>query len=311
MRGSRALLLGLFGLAVAAPASADPSTAHALIHDCMQHVSQDLQGNKGLRDGCPGLDEAVEDLGLGALLPDDWRHRVSPRVLSDWDTLSIRYTQAAPRALPSPSRLQAIAQVLQPLPSLSWWDRFKAWLENWLDNEPGRWTSWLKLLPNWRLAGKVFVYTSIALVLIGAVAVVIVELRAAGLLGSEPRPRRHRKHPATRAPTVAGHRWSLDELDEAAAHLRPMVALRLLVHALTESRRLEHERDLTCRELITTARFDTTAQREIFSSVALVAEQALYGDPEHTPPAPMDAVLSNARGLYSELLATVAGQPSK
>jgi hypothetical protein len=85
----------------------------------------------------------------------------------------------------------------------------------------------------------------------------------------------------------------------------------VLVAALTKSRRLERDRDLTCRELITAARFDTTAQREIFASVALRAEQILYGDSERAPTLNDQKLGQSARALYGELLAAPAGQPSK
>jgi hypothetical protein len=100
-------------------------------------------------------------------------------------------------------------------------------------------------------------------------------------------------------------------MEEAGGQLRPERLLRLLVMALTKSHRLERDRDLTCRELITAARFDTPGQREIFSTVALLAEQTLYDDPSRAPALSDETLGQSARGLYGELLAAPAGQPSK
>ena len=102
----------------------------------------------------------------------------------------------------------------------------------------------------------------------------------------------------------------LTDVETAAEHLRPALLLRLLVMALTRAHRLEREAIMTCRELITAAHFDNAAQRETFERVALLAEQGLYGDPKRAVAPLSPELLSNAGGLYRELVAICAEQPA-
>jgi hypothetical protein len=131
------------------------------------------------------------------------------------------------------------------------------------------------------------------------------------VFGAGRRRRAPPKRSATDTPTNSPHWQEPEEIDEPVEQLRAERMLRVLVAALTKSHRLERDRDLTCRELITAARFDTTAQREIFASVALLAEQILYGDPRHETTLNDQKLGQSARGLHGELLAAPAGQPSK
>ena len=102
-----------------------------------------------------------------------------------------------------------------------------------------------------------------------------------------------------------------EDIDLAPEHLRPVILLRLLVTALTGCHRLERDGVLTCRELISAARFDTPAQRDIFTSVALSAEQVLYGDPRHCAAPLHPDLLESARGLYGQLVTAPAEQSAR
>ena len=312
MRGPCALLLVILGLAVGAPLRADSPGAREVIRACAQRAKPDVVGMDALRAGCPTLAQAIEDLGLAAHLPRDWKKQVSAGDLADWSALADRYDgSAAPVPLPDSSRLQTIARFLRPPPALpNWWERFKTWVGSWLDPVRGQWPDWLRWPTRWR-PGKALLYGVIILVLIAAAVVIAMELRAAGVFGEGRRRRTPLKRSATATPTNSVHWREPEEIDEPLEQLRPERLLRLLVTALTKSHRLERDRDLTCRELITAARFDTTAQREIFASVALLAEQMLYGDPQRAPTLNDRKLGQSARGLYGELLAAPAGQPSK
>ena len=312
MRGPCALLLVILGLTAGAPLRADSSPARAVIRDCAQQANPDLVGMKALGATCPELAKAVETLGLIAHLPEDWQDRVTPRTLADWSALADRYDGTV-AAVPPPdsSRLQTIARLLRPPPEpLTWWERLKAWVGSWLDPERGQWPDWLRWPTQWR-PGNALLYGLAGVMLIAVVIVIVIELRAAGVFGAG----RRRRAPPRRSPTSTHTAFAESEEptqnDAAGGPLSPDRLLRLLVTALTRSHRLERDRDLTCRELITAARFDTAAQRETFTTVALLAEQSLYDEPGRAP-APNDATLSQrARGLYGELLAAPAGQPAK
>ena len=143
---------------------------------------------------------------------------------------------------------------------------------------------------------------------IAAVAVVVIELRAAGVSGAWRRRTRPQLRPIEE--DVDEPSPGLTDVETAAEHLRPALLLRLLVVALTRAHRLEREAIMTCRELISAARFDNPAQREIFKRVALLAEQGIYGDPKRATAPLSPELLSNAGGLYRELVAGSAEQPS-
>lgn len=307
MRRWCALLFGLLWLATGTALKADPHAARGPLQDCLRRASPDLRGIEALRGVCPDIGPAVEELGLGALLPVDWKAHVSARAVEDLVALADRYAQPTSGAPPSPTRLQAIARLLEPPPSsVPWWERLRSWLASRLDLDRIRWPEWLRSFTGWRWGALFFFYGTIVLVLIAAVAVVVVELRAAGVSGNgrrrKPSPGRSiNEHPEAddSPPGLAG-------LDDVPEHLRPALLLRLLVTALTRAHRLERESVMTCRELITAARFDNAAQRDVFSNVALLAEQGLYGNPGHAAARLSAELLSNASGLYTELAAAAA-----
>jgi len=312
MRGPCALLLVTLGLAAGAPLRADSPAPREVIRECARRAKPDLVGMDALHADCPSLATAIEALGLAAHLPEDWKEQVTRDDLADWSALADRYDGAAARVpLPDSARLQTIAQYLRPPPEPpNWWERFKTWVGSWLDPERGQWPGWLRWPAQWR-PGNAILYGVMGLVLIAAAIVIVMELRAVGVFGAGRRRRAPSKRSATATPTNSPHWQEPEETDEPVDQLRPERMLRVLVAALTKSHRLERDRDLTCRELITAARFDTTAQREIFASVALLAEQILYGDPGRAPTLNDRELGQSARGLYGELLAAPAGQPSK
>ena len=122
-----ALLLGLLCLATGTPPKADPLASSEPLHDCLQKASPRLRGIEALRAICPEIGPAVDELGLNALLPEDWKANISARAVGDLTALASRYSQTTPHALPSAARLQAIAGLLEPPPSAAtWWERFRS-----------------------------------------------------------------------------------------------------------------------------------------------------------------------------------------
>lgn len=293
------LLLALSG-GTALGAGAPPD-ARSLIHDCVLRASPTLQGIEALRADCPHLAAALHDLRVDAFLPQDWPKHLNTRQLADVDALLTRYAGTPPRAPPSPASLQEIARHLPvpPAPPPSWWDVLERWVSSWLDRHLS--DSWLS---GWKLTSlgrSALLLGLIATVLVGAGIIVFIELRASGVLDARER--------RTRPPGIqpsASPAESVDPTDLANVplRLRPVLLLRSLVAVLARAERLGHERDLTCRELITAARFDTSSQRERFARIALLAEEALYSDPGHhfSQPLTEDAI-ADARGLAGQLRA--------
>lgn len=309
-----ALLLGLSWLATGTPLKADPRVSSEPVHDCLRQASPDLRGIEALRAVCPNIDRELEQLGVRGLLPEDWKAHVSARAVEDLTVLASRYSrptpgQPTPGAQPSSARLQAIARLLQPPPSAApWWERLRSWLASRLNLDQSRWPEWLRSFTGWRSGAVFFFYGSIILVLIAAVAVVVTEVRAAGVSGAWRRRARSQTTPVKE--DARAEEPGLTDVETAPEHLRPALLLRLLVTALSRAHRIEREAVMTCRELITAARFDNAAQREVFSNVALMAERGLYGDPRRATALPSAELLSNASGLYRELTAASAGQPA-
>ncbi len=302
-----ALLLGLLCLGTTGtPLKADPRAAREALHDCLQRAKPGLRGFEALRAACPEVGPTVEALGFGALLPEDWKTNINAGAVGDLTALADRYTRTTARELPSPARLQAIAKVLEPPPSsATWWERLRSWLMSRLDFDRNRWPDWLRSLAGWRSGAVFFFYGAIGLVVIAAVAVVVVELRAAGVSGGWRRRTRSQRGLLKEDAGAGDSLPGLNEVDAAAEHLRAAILLRLLVAALTRAHRLEREAIMTCRELIAAARFDNAAQREIFASVALLAEQGLYGDPRRGTALSAE-LLSNGSGLYRQLVTAFA-----
>ncbi len=343
MQMRRAALLGLLGLAagssawagltvsasvvapagVTLPAAATPANvtaradlvaAHSLIAQCAQRADATVRGLDALRSACPGIEAAVRDLGLDALLPADWAKEASPQALTDLDALAERYGAPAPALQLNASSLQAIAVALVPPPSPpTLWERILSWIRSRLGSTNKGSSSWLRYLPHWsigsKLARALFIIVA-CLVVITAGVFVAIELRAAGLAGAGRRLRAGGRPSSVSRSMSEGGSLDLAGLDSAAPHERAVLLLKLLVQALRRSSRLGHDRDLTCRELIARARFDTGRQRASFGLIALLAERALYGGPQTAAAATIpDEVLSAARTLYAELLTVPAPVP--
>jgi hypothetical protein len=311
MRWRGTLVVVVLALSAAAPLRADVPQAAAAIDACVKQASADLKGLEALRDPCPALAQALRDLKLDPFLPAGWQQRITTRQLAGLNALAARYAQPAPlRALADPARLKDIARSLpHPVSTVSSWDVLKRWVWSWL---AARWRALTRFFPTWHATpGQVAVllYGLIALVVAGAVTVVVIELRAAGVFGARPyrRPRQRRPGPP---PAAVAQTLDAAAIAAAAPHLRPVLLLRSLVAALTRSRRLDRERDLTCRELITAARFDTSTQRELFGRVSLLAERALYGDPGCPAPLMSEETLAEASGLTGQLLARPHTRPA-
>lgn len=311
------MLLGLAGLAATSLCSAAPArpvqSARAVLEQCVEQAGQDVRGLEDLKSACPGIEAAIQELHLDPQLPADWEQHVGTGALSNWSALADRYasTGTPAQGLLEPGRLREIARAL-PVPvsrSTLTQDWLHRWLRRWLHEHP-QWLAALRsFLSGWYapLPLQGVLYGLLLLVVLAATAIVYQELRAAGVLGSpagERPPRRRLGKP----PGAAEEPPGTLELAMAPPHLRPVLVLRTLVAALTRSHRLEYERALTCRELVTSALFDTDAQRQHFAALSVLAERGLYGDPGQEPPPQQDAVLAAAQSLEAQLLAPPKAQ---
>jgi hypothetical protein len=273
----------------AAPVATEASAAMETIRSCTARVSPGLSGLKDLGTACPGLEDALQTLGLDRQLYDGWRERLNRDSLQDAVKLAQTYRGSQPGSAPPiaalPGVLEALARDRTSVPP-SWWDSFKAWLASWLKSHDADSLSWLDhLLEHFRRSITLLnalLYSLIGLVLLAAVWVVVSELKAAGLFG-----RRNNRAAATHdsaGSAAAGSAASEEsEPSSLAGQLRRM--LRLIVQQLLQTGRLQADRSLTHRELVSRSTFDDESQRAAFAAVAGAAESILYGahdaGPEH------------------------------
>lgn len=309
MPGWRIVLGALLASSMLGPLRAEALDAHSLVDRCTITVGAHLQGLDAIRKACPGIDQAVASLGVGRLLPVDWDKKASAATLRDLDALAGRYAGGPSSTAPAVSDLRRIALRLQqahaPSSSSSLWHHIEDWLRHL--TPLAALMKWLRALPGGSAGPGLRAALLIgagALILLGVAAIIWTELRAHGPFG--PRQRRRsdaRRHAApTRIATDEGNAdGAADALD------RPASALRMLIAALRHSRRIERDGNLTCREVLARAVFDTQGQREGFQSIALLAERELFG-PGDLPVAVPDELRPILPALYAQLLAAPAAR---
>ena len=302
------LLLGLLVLTATPPLRADTTAARDIIASCIERVDPGVRGLADLARACPGIEQAASAIAPGALLPNGWRKQVTAQGLADLAALAERYAGSPASVRPDEARLRAIAAQLRapPLPS-SWWGRVQFLIRKWLGPASSALLEWLRSFRGLRSGASIMrllAVGAIGLVLIAAAFLIAFELRAAGLINRKRRtPSGTQRGRVVSAPRAEQRTPDLAALDSAPEEARPVLLLQILIAALAKAHRLERDRGLTCRELAAYARFDTPLQRERFTSVALLAEEATYGPP--APPATIPReVLSAARTLCAELAAS-------
>lgn len=300
--------LALLAIVLAGPLRAAPLDAQAVIDRCASQAGATATGISALSKTCPGIQGALDQLGLTTLLPSSWTKTLTTHGLDDLDVLSRHYAQAPPSVAPRAATLRSIAaRLAPPLPPLTWSARVRMWIRHWAAPLFRPVFRWLRHVGESRAhAGgtAMIFYGLIGLLLLAAAAVLIVELRGAGLM----RRRSPATRPRSRSRTAAGFTEPVatdsGEPDWTQLREQPSRVLRLLVDTLTRAHRLEHERHLTCRELETRARFDTEMERGGFAQVARLAERQIYGPPGTA--ALSEESLRDARMLHERLLAVAA-----
>lgn len=294
--------LALAALAAAAPLRAAPP-AGAVIARCAAHKPA-IHGLTALRAACPGIERALAELRLQALLPPQWRQTLTSAGLGELSTLARRYRGRPRSALPDPAALRRAAVALAPPrpparpPSL--WARLLDWVRGWIAPIATRLEHWLQSLargPRDRQLLVQAVWVVGAALIATAVLAIVLQLRAAGLLGS--RSARGTRRPRRTAPLPPATAASASAPDWGALGRQPSGLLRLLIDALMEAHRLDRARALTCRELIARARFDSAAQRRDFAQIALLAERERFG-PAAALTVP-ESMLRDARNLHAQL----------
>jgi hypothetical protein len=307
---TRALPALLLVIAGAAAQAREPDALAALA-ECAAHL--DPGGDVGyerIAARCPDLGATLESSPWAPWLPADWkRHGNHLNAQGLWelhDVLLRESSAASGTRVLHPERVRAVLErVMRPerAPE-SWWARFRRWLRDLLVSRPQEDDSWLRRLlgdaPLDRAMLRLISVLAIALLVVLAAAVVLNELRIAGLLKSRPgrAPRPGVGGPASGAagPT---------ELDEAAPSAQPALLLGLIAARLVAQDRLPPARAFTVRELTQRARLPGEPERVRLAELAAVSERVRYAEGGAGAPA-LAAALRGGRELLATLDAAAA-----
>lgn len=253
---------------------------------------------KKLLDLCPGILANLSALGLDSQFTLNPNREVDSQVLEDLAALVEHYSGRPASKGPAITHLPGIAEEVngkKTATSPDWWERAKQWLQRWFGRDSAKGGSWLSQL--FERMGEsqrflhIMVYVGVGLVLAAALAVVVNELRAAGVWPFKQNLGAQQRTSAALLMPVA--------LAEEARVPGPLSGLLIsLVERLVRGGRLRAERALTHRELIARSQLDTRAQAQVFARVAMSAEAALYGPDDYRVP---DEVIAEGRALLHEL----------
>jgi hypothetical protein len=307
------VLLALVLVLAATPAAAARDALTA-IDSCLKQLDPSLDvGYEKVAARCPELAPALRGSPWAAWLPRDWDspgNELSDQGLTQLKALILRESARRVR-MPTPGteRVGAVLAALkaaQPEPA-GWWARFKAWLHGILEARASADTdSWLtRLLGTAQLSQRVvrLIRVAACAVLIAlAAAVVINELRLAGVLRRASMPGARPAGDADRGPLEAR---DVQEVEAAALELQPRLLLELIARRLYEQGRLPPSRALTVRELLRSARLAEGADQERLRVLAAACERLRFSGSAPAPEA-LGAALAGGRELLAGLAAARA-----
>lgn len=302
-------LAGIVWTQAGAQSAAAPRAPQEIVDACIAADSAG-EGLEELEQDCPGLEHALVELGHAPFISAEQRDRLTVYDLEDLRDLTQRYAGGTPAGAVRTESLASILDSLQkeqaaaPVGLL---ERFSRWLRSlWerqsaADDQPSWLQRWFDEHP---LPEQLATYTLLAMVvllIVAAIAVVINELRVAGVL-RKSKAQRRAEEAALEVPVNRGP-LTLADVEAAALHDKPSLLLRVLVGALVKSGRLHAERSLTHRELMARIAFDEAAQRDNFSLVARLGERSVYGGGGVSPDE-VDGAVAAGRVLLATLTAT-------
>jgi hypothetical protein len=298
-------------LALAAvPLAGAAEDVPALLDSCIARLDHALDIGYGhVAAACPQLTATLAHSEWAPWLPRDWSradNELSAEGLAELRTL-LRRAADAPAGVHTPHTdtvAALLARITEPDRPRSWWVRFCEWLREIFARQPRPGDdSWLRrLFGDLDLSQAVvegIAWICLALVVALAAAVVVNELRVAGVLKSR-RPR-----PAPGAAPARSAAGTLDEITQAPPAQQPQLLLELLTARLGEQRRLPPARALTVHELTRAARLPQEADREHLRALAAVCECVRFSNTAAAP-----TLLAAALAHGRELLAAIETAPA-
>ncbi|HTD13275.1 MAG TPA: hypothetical protein VK676_14515 [Steroidobacteraceae bacterium] len=306
-RAFLALLIGLCAVPLG-----QARDALAAIDACVQLLDGLDVGYERIAARCPDLTPSLKASPWEAWLPRDWNrphNQLSAAALVELRALLQREAARTPSGheLRTSTVSGVLAALTQADPPRTWWQRFRSWLRDLLTPRPqpapdgwlqrlliamhlppalARWIGWL----------------SLALLAASGLAIVLNELRVAGVFAS--RWGRGARVPAVGGGAAPGVR--LEELELASLSQQPRLLLELVATRLVQQSRLPPARALTVRELSGAARLEDLADRARLSVLASTCERVRFSDQEVAP-----AILARALAQGRELLASLDAAPAQ
>ena len=291
------LLLGLLFCALALPVARAAADAEAHVDEIGRRLDRCLSTlNAGaepvppyrrliLEEVCPGLAQSVAALPAAGSLSQPLDLQTTPDQLRDLRALlgSFRSPPAGVERFDLAALPELLARTLEvePEPTVSWWQRFKDWLAQKLRGSREsdyRWlTQFLKSLdpPEW--LADLMLRTSVAVILLLALAVVVNELRTANL--SSWLQRRSRMQRAGRVPAAAGAaKLAWKDVTNLPPAQQPAALLRLVLQELIERGLLPDDQSLTNREMLARLGAAARAHAAAFAELAAAADEVLFGN---------------------------------
>jgi hypothetical protein len=295
-------------LVLVASVAAAGAGPRELIADCAKATPPATSGLAALEAACPGLDQALTDAGLRALLAAQPQATLSPLTLTRIVPL-VAAGSEPPAFAPDPANARrALADIGAASGADDWWERLKAWLRRLVEGDResagsswfGRWLGrWMAKLTLPQALLESLFWVLIVAVIGLALAVVANEARALGLFGG--RAGRAERRPAAAGPLPAAEALR-EDIDELPAAERPRRLLQLILAVLAASGRSRAPRSLTHRELTVRVARDTGDPDGCFGALAALAEEQLYGEAP-VPALRSEPVVAEALALYGRLTA--------
>ena len=330
MAGGRVRWLALVALMllIAHPVrSSDISTeaARGAIDSCVGRLNAETDiGYEHVAVRCPDLARRLDEAGLSAWLPHDWKKAGNDlssgglRELGNLLVLEDRDSAASqgPAHQPDVSHLPAVLARLAGADAAEghgWWARTKAWLRDVFEHREEEDDSWFSRVVGQNGFSQAVIelvsYAALVLVVVLAVVIVTNELRVGGVLG------RWRRRYVTRRRVVlpdgaeregtAAVTW--DDVHEAALAQRPRILLEIITSRLTAEGRLPQSRGLTVRELVRLARLPDETDRRRLVELARMSERMRFSN-EPIPETVVSAVLEDGRLLLGRISVATDGQ---
>jgi hypothetical protein len=288
------------------------------IDSCIGRLNPETDiGYERVAARCPDLARRLEEAGLSAWLPRDWKkpgNDLSSGGLRELGNLLARQDRdnAASPARAHQLDVSHLPAILagsaggDAVEGRGWWARTKAWLRDMFEHREEEDDSWFSRVVGQNGLSQAVIelvsYAALALVVVLAVVIVANELRLEGVLGRLWRryvPRRRTAVPVgAERQRVTVLSW--EEVHKAAPAQQPRILLELIASRLTEEGRLPQSRGLTVRELTHLARLPDEADRRRLAELARLSERVRFSN-EPVPDSAVGAVLEDALLLLERI----------